>query len=158
MAKPTYEELLAACRSAHSYNGAGGPSYTEMKAALTDVIARADAPDAPERWYVNDTSTDTSDHGASVECLTIGPYKDDNGDAFAFSLNFADGIPDEITRKFHMMAAAPLLKATLAELASASLHHADFCPVEHNGNCVCKGQDMHEKVQEALAASEWGGR
>jgi len=64
-----------------------------------------------ERWHVTTGSTDTGDFGRGIDFLSIGPYEDDSADSFAFSENFPDGIPDDVDRKFALMAAAPDLLA-----------------------------------------------
>ncbi len=64
-----------------------------------------------ENWYVNDSSEDTGDFGSTIEGLTIGPHEGECTDSFAFSESFRDGIPDEVSAKFALMAAAPQLLA-----------------------------------------------
>jgi len=79
-----------------------------------------------ERWHVTTGSTDTGDFGRGIDFLSIGPYEDDSADSFAFSENFPDGIPDDVDRKFALMAAAPdLLAACKALLADKDAVQSD---------------------------------
>ncbi len=77
-----------------------------------------------QQWYVLYSEMEE----AGVECLSIGPHEDDHADAFAFSENFTDGIPDEISNKFNMLAAAPLMFDVLHRYPLPSLqgNYEDF--------------------------------
>jgi hypothetical protein len=64
----------------------------------------------PETWYCGWAEIDTDDHGGSVGSFFVGPRPgDDVADAFAFSEQFHNEAPEEVERKFVLMAAAPRL-------------------------------------------------
>jgi len=64
-----------------------------------------------EKWHINHHST-PEDYGDRVS-LGIGPHENDDCDSFAYSLDFLekDGVPEDVERKFQLMAAAPELLA-----------------------------------------------
>lgn len=72
------------------------------------------------QWFVvyNESS---DDQGRGPCSLSIGPHENDSADTFAFSENFnaADGIPEDVEKKFQLLAAAPgLLTACKAIVAA----------------------------------------
>lgn len=62
--------------------------------------------DKQERLYVHECERDTADPADVGErWLVLSPYEDDPSDAVVFSAQYYDGIPEEVTQLFEMMAA-----------------------------------------------------